>query len=447
VVQNVRLAPEFVFLAKGNQGFLHQFSRKKGIPQFCAREDVGKRVSVLLDSGGNGRNVQYVLLEPTTDNAVCTSGGTQPESVKNNAVESPTSRSETVDKRFQYVVDWFHVRKAAKPARDPKRFKNMTLQQELDETADSDEEDLSVSPPENASPLELLRHDSDLLYSLTTKAHRHYLRVAKSGPRNKQVKDEWSALLMNVFDRLPNPKDWTHISENSVRFQSIHKNIEKYSEQLVNLLNGLANHGLRATAGSAAPSQAAAGLRATGDLDEEDVPLLHRPHATASHPPPPAGSAAPSPAAAGPHATDDSDEDIPLSSRAAAQQRAGAGAGAAARPAPVHEDVRLPLRPCDARAGDYVEIFWAKPIAYIGWWKATVQVITSKGMATVIYEATPGNNSWDHTIVYKHTLAASKHVTNVGETHHAWKHAASRIDAGRTAASTRSKEVSCPHSW
>jgi hypothetical protein len=35
----------------------------------------------------------------------------------------------------------------------------------------------------------------------------------------------------------------------------------------------------------------------------------------------------------------------------------------------------------------------------------------------------------------------------VGETHHAWKHAASRIDAGRTAASTRSKEVSCPHSW
>jgi hypothetical protein len=213
------------------------------------------------------------------------------------------------------------------------------------------------------------------------------------------VKDEWSALLMNVFDRLPNPKDWTHISENSVRFQSIYKNIEEYSEQLVNLLNGLANHGLRATAGSAAPSPAAAVLRAT------------------------VGSAAPSPAAAG--------------RRATAGLRATAGSD---------EDIPLLLRPCDARAGHYVEIFWATP-GYIGWWKGTVQEITSKGKAIVIYEATPENNGWDPKKKYTHNLAASRHFTNVGETHLAWKLVASRIDAGRTAASTRSLEVSCPHSW
>ena len=66
VVQNVRPAPEFVFLAKGNQGFLHQFSRKRGTPQFCAAEDVGKRVSVLLDSDRNcreRREVQHMLVE------------------------------------------------------------------------------------------------------------------------------------------------------------------------------------------------------------------------------------------------------------------------------------------------------------------------------------------------------------------------------------------------
>ena len=70
VVQKVRPAPEFVFLAQGNQGFLHQFSRKRGTPQFCTREDVGKRVSVLLDSDGECRTVQRVLVESFTSSGL-----------------------------------------------------------------------------------------------------------------------------------------------------------------------------------------------------------------------------------------------------------------------------------------------------------------------------------------------------------------------------------------
>ena len=70
MVQKVRPAPEFVFLAQGNQGFLHQFSRKKGNPQFCAKEDVGKRVSVLLDSDGECRTVQRVLIESFTSSGL-----------------------------------------------------------------------------------------------------------------------------------------------------------------------------------------------------------------------------------------------------------------------------------------------------------------------------------------------------------------------------------------
>jgi hypothetical protein len=81
-VKNVRLAPEFVFLAKGNQGFLHQFSHKKGNQQFCAKEDVGKTVSVLLGTiGSDGKflSVQRTLEESfasigPTDNASCACG-------------------------------------------------------------------------------------------------------------------------------------------------------------------------------------------------------------------------------------------------------------------------------------------------------------------------------------------------------------------------------------
>jgi len=427
VVQNVRLAPEFVFLAKGNQGFLHQFSRKKGIPQFCAREDVGKRVSVLLDSGGNCRNVQYMLLEPTTDNAVCSSGGTRPEHVKNSDEESPTSRSATVHNNFRYVAHWFNARKAARTARDPKRFETKNFQQQLDESTDSDEgeDDISVSPPENASPLDLLKHNSDLLYTLTTKAHRHFDRI-KSVDKSRKMKftDGWKALLMNVCEKTPNMRDWEQMSENSNLFKKIHKNIEKYSENLACL------------------------VRSTfvADYLEEGIPPARGDTQQASFKKrrATAGSAAPPPAAAGRATNYDSDEDedkpLALRAAAAARQLAGAGAATAARPEPVVIDVE---EPCDARTGDYVEIFWERPVKYRGWWKARVQRIDVKGIAFVIYDATPEKDGWDATAEYAHKLAALKHFNIIGEKHDAWKHVGNR----RTAANTRSKEVSCPHLW
>ena len=279
--------------------------------------------------------------------------------------------------------------------------------------ADSDEEEgLSVSPPENASPLQLLKHDSDLLYTLTTKAHHHYERARSDGKScRKEFNAEWKGLQENVWTKISTTNDYTRFSENSDQFQRIRKDIENFSDQLVRLLD------------SPFKTDDPDDVKEGGNIGKTSCQggrRRRRPavaDATASHPPPPAGSAAPSPAA-GLHATDDSDEDIPLL-----------------------------LRPCDARAGDYVEIFWAKPIEYFGWWKATVQAITSKGKAIVIYDATPENSGWDPKIKYRHSLVASKHFTNLGRKHHAWKLALSRIDAGRTAASTPSKEVSCPHSW
>jgi hypothetical protein len=302
--------------------------------------------------------------------------------------------------------------------------------------AESDEEeDLSVSPPENASPLQLLKHDSDLLYTLTTKAHHHYERARSDGKsRRKEFNAEWKGLQENVWTKISITNDYTRFSENSDQFQKIRKDIENFSEQLVRLLHSPfktddpddvkegGNIGKTSCQGGGSdrslPSDRAAGAAAGGRRRRRHAVAAATAPATASHPPPPAGSAAPSPAAAGLRATDDSDE----------------------------EDVPLLHRPCDARAGDYVEIFWASP-QYLGWWKATVQEITSKGKAIVIYEATPENSGWDPTIKYRHNLAASKHFTNVGEKHHAWRLVVSRIDAGRTAASTRSLEVSCPHSW
>ena len=46
VVQNVRLAPEFVMLGPGNLGALRQFSHKHCSPQFCHVTDLGKTVTV-----------------------------------------------------------------------------------------------------------------------------------------------------------------------------------------------------------------------------------------------------------------------------------------------------------------------------------------------------------------------------------------------------------------
>ena len=61
VVQNVRPAPEFSFLVPGNLGFLHQFSLKRGTPQFCLTSDLNKTVSVVLRSR-SGQTVQRRLI-------------------------------------------------------------------------------------------------------------------------------------------------------------------------------------------------------------------------------------------------------------------------------------------------------------------------------------------------------------------------------------------------
>ena len=59
VVQNVRPAPEISFLVPGNLGFMHQFSLKKGIPQFCLTSDLNKTVSV---ANRTGKVVQRTLM-------------------------------------------------------------------------------------------------------------------------------------------------------------------------------------------------------------------------------------------------------------------------------------------------------------------------------------------------------------------------------------------------
>ena len=61
VVQNTRPAPEFSFLVPGNLGFLHQFSLKRGTPQFCLTSDLNKTVSVVLRSR-SGQTVQRTLI-------------------------------------------------------------------------------------------------------------------------------------------------------------------------------------------------------------------------------------------------------------------------------------------------------------------------------------------------------------------------------------------------
>jgi len=242
VVQKVRPAPEFVFLAQGNQGFLHQFSRKTGNPHFCAREDVGKRVSVLLDSDGNCREVQRMLVESIsirlTDDAACAAHG------RREGLQRPTSFGRTtVVQHFHFLEVWFNSRKAAREkeskgskAKDPRRFNRMSVEQAFAESSDSDEEegDLSASPPQNASPLELLKHNVGWLYHFTTKAHRAFERSAQSN--DKQSKEKWSELLVNVFQATPRGAAWTNIHEGTDSFQSIHIGIEKYAGQLIDML-------------------------------------------------------------------------------------------------------------------------------------------------------------------------------------------------------------------
>ena len=57
VVQNVRLAPEFVMLGPGNLSALRQFSHKHCRPQFCHVTDLGKTVNV----EHRGKAVQRIM--------------------------------------------------------------------------------------------------------------------------------------------------------------------------------------------------------------------------------------------------------------------------------------------------------------------------------------------------------------------------------------------------
>ena len=60
-----RVDPSLVNLGRGNQGFLRQFSLENGTPQFCARQDLGKTVSLRLSKRGRkpARTVERMLVE------------------------------------------------------------------------------------------------------------------------------------------------------------------------------------------------------------------------------------------------------------------------------------------------------------------------------------------------------------------------------------------------
>jgi len=64
IVKDVRSTKDFACLAPGNEGFLHQFSQAKGTPQFCARKDVGKIVTLNMVRRGTAQAVQRRLINP-----------------------------------------------------------------------------------------------------------------------------------------------------------------------------------------------------------------------------------------------------------------------------------------------------------------------------------------------------------------------------------------------
>ena len=78
VVKGVRPAPEFACLAKGNKGFLHQFSQEKGTPQFCMRVDVGKMATLQIARHGSVETVRQLLIN--TDSCLTDSGDCLPNS-------------------------------------------------------------------------------------------------------------------------------------------------------------------------------------------------------------------------------------------------------------------------------------------------------------------------------------------------------------------------------
>ena len=402
VVQKVRLAPEFVFLAKGNQGFLHQFSRKKGTPQFCAAEDVGKRVSVLIDSDGDCREVQHMLVESTsirlTDDTACAARG------RRNRLQRPTSfcRAAT-DNHFQFLAGWFNSRKAAREKesglKDPRRFDTMTLQEILNAPSDSDEEeaDLEVSPLRNASRLEQLKCDSCVLYYLTTKAHRAFERSAQS--KGKQSIEDWGNLLVKVREATPREAKWRNIHEGTEKFQSIQRQIEKYAGQLKDMIES--------TFPASGRGDGCVGV-GEGDSDESDVPLGRLKAAKRVKEPPSFTSEK----ARADLSQGDSDDDLPLSDLHARGKAGKPGiapsvkadrgkrtkpdtappvtanpkdggkrpkiANAPSPPSPEQRnshdaDDDAPLFPKKARVGDYVAVWWKR---LRQWYKGTVTVVS-----------------------------------------------------------------------
>ena len=78
VVQNVRLAPEFVMLGPGNLSALRQFSHKHCRPQFCHVTDLGKTVNV----EHRGKAVQRIMSTSPfipSSGSMNGGGGDQPE--------------------------------------------------------------------------------------------------------------------------------------------------------------------------------------------------------------------------------------------------------------------------------------------------------------------------------------------------------------------------------
>jgi hypothetical protein len=102
IVKGVHPTKDFACLAPGNEGFLHQFSQDKGTPQFCARKDVGKMVTLHTVRRCIVKAVQRLLINPDSSltdagdclpnacSGVCTSGVSGPERLtSSNDVDGP----------------------------------------------------------------------------------------------------------------------------------------------------------------------------------------------------------------------------------------------------------------------------------------------------------------------------------------------------------------------
>ena len=83
--------------------------------------------------------------------------------------------------------------------------------------------------------------------------------------------------------------------------------------------------------------------------------------------------------------------------------------GGAARRSPVddsdEDELLINSNPRNAHAGDYVSIYWAKPVADQGWWTAKVLSVDDDGKSRVQYMSQPNEE-------YVHSLIISTHASN-----------------------------------